>query len=536
MRTVLGVFFVFLSLGKIQAQEIARGADISWLSEMEQNNRIWKDSLGVQRDLLDILDDYCINAIRLRVWVNPVNGWSGKQDLILLAKRAKVKGYRLMIDFHYSDSWADPGQQTKPLAWTNFSVSQLEQAIYDHTVDVLTALKIEGISPEWVQVGNETNDGMLWPDGRASLNNNANMVNYAKFVDKGYLAVKSVFPMAKVVVHVANGNDNVLFKWNIGGLITNKARFDVIGMSMYPDVATDWSAYAAQTLVNMQDIVSRFGKEIMVSEIGLATASAMEGRFFVEKTIQNVQSLASKKGLGVFWWEPEAYNWKGYGKVAWNSSSGVNAYRPTEAMKGFKSGCRDGMTKPIDVTFSVDMSGQNTANGVYITGSMTSVNGNWQIIPMTNVGNGIYSATFQLMPKDTVPYYYLNANSWTSREVVPSVCATSYNTDRSYFVDSKMLVVKDRWASCNQVITETKGDLFQFEIFPNPFNDFMTLKSNQTLQYSIKNLNGTVVEEGQKLDSQTRTTLGYNLPTGMYFVQLYTMDKSSLKMLKVLKK
>ena len=121
MKRFLLLIFVSLVTFKSQSQNLARGADIGWLSEMEQSGRIWRDSLGIQPDLLDILDDYCINTIRLRVWVNPANGWSGKQDVINLAKRATAKGYRIMIDFHYSDSWADPGQQTKPAAWANFS-------------------------------------------------------------------------------------------------------------------------------------------------------------------------------------------------------------------------------------------------------------------------------------------------------------------------------------------------------------------------------------------------------------------------------
>ena len=116
-----------------------------------------------------------------------MESWSGKQDVINLAKRAANKGYRLMIDFHYSDSWADPGQQTKPAAWANHSVNQLGQAVADHTTDVLNGLKAEGITPEWVQVGNETNNGMLWPEGQASTN----MANYALFVERGYQAVKT---------------------------------------------------------------------------------------------------------------------------------------------------------------------------------------------------------------------------------------------------------------------------------------------------------------------------------------------------------
>ncbi len=338
MKKILLISITFLLLFDNKAlPQIARGADVGWLSQMQNAGRVWRDSTGVQRDLLDILDDYCINSIRLRVWVNPANGWNGKQDVVNVAKRAAAKGYRLMINFHYSDSWADPGKQTKPAAWTNYNVSQLQQAVYDHTTDVLNALKDQDITPEWVQIGNETNNGMLWPEGQASTN----MANYASFVNKGYDAVKAVFPNTKVIVHVSNGYNNALFYWNIGGLINNGAKFDIIGMSMYPDAPQDWQTYAQQTLSNMNDMISRYNKTIMVSEIGLPVTAPQEARQFVEKVIQNLQSLPNQKGLGIFWWEPQAYNWEGYDKVAWTGNWGNTPYQATNAMSGFKYNCEN---------------------------------------------------------------------------------------------------------------------------------------------------------------------------------------------------
>jgi arabinogalactan endo-1,4-beta-galactosidase len=335
MMKQLTLLSFLLLLSTRSFSQIALGADVGWLSEMENYGRIWHDSNGVQRDLFDILDDYCINSIRLRVWVNPAGGWSGKQDVINLAKRATSKGYRLMIDFHYSDSWADPGQQTKPAAWANYSVAQLRQAVYDHTADVLNGLKSQNVYPEWVQVGNETNNGMLWPEGQASTN----MANYASFVNHGYDAVKAVFPNAKVIVHVSNGYDNALFRWNIGGLVSNNARFDIIAMSMYPNLPQDWHPYAQQALTNMNDMISRYNKPVMVSEVGISVSAPQEARRFVEQIIQNLESISNQQGLGVFWWEPQAYNWRGYDKVAWNGNTANRAYQATDAMKGFQSAC-----------------------------------------------------------------------------------------------------------------------------------------------------------------------------------------------------
>jgi len=311
----------------------ARGADVGWLTEMEAAGRVFRDNAGVQRDLFQILAQHCINSIRLRVWVNPAGGWNGKADVIAKAVRARNAGMRVMIDFHYSDSWADPGQQTKPAAWGAYTFTQLRQAVYDHTVDVLSGLQAAGVTPEWVQVGNETNDGMLWNDGRASTN----MAQYAQLVDRGYQAVKDVFPSAKVVVHVSNGWDNALFQWNIGGLVANGARFDVIGMSLYP-TPTDWATVNAQALANMQDMITRFpGKEVAVVEVGMDTNQPTAAFNFLSDIIAKTQSLPSGKGLGVFYWEPQSYNWAGYGKAVWEADGS-----PSLGMDAFGTGCAPG--------------------------------------------------------------------------------------------------------------------------------------------------------------------------------------------------
>ncbi|HRG92278.1 MAG TPA: glycosyl hydrolase 53 family protein, partial [Chitinophagaceae bacterium] len=195
----------------------AKGADISWLTEMEASGKLFYNSSGTQKECLQLMKDLGMNSIRLRVWVDPAGGWNNSADVVAKAVRAKSLGLRIMIDFHYSDTWADPGQQTQPAAWIAYDLTQLQNAVYTHTFSVLTALKTAGVTPEWVQVGNETNDGMLWPTGKASVN----MANYALLVNKGYDAVKAVDPIIQVIVHISNGQDNSLFRWNLDGLKNN---------------------------------------------------------------------------------------------------------------------------------------------------------------------------------------------------------------------------------------------------------------------------------------------------------------------------
>ncbi|ACL76467.1 glycosyl hydrolase 53 family protein [Ruminiclostridium cellulolyticum] len=312
------------------ANTFAKGADISWLPQMEASGYKFYNNKGLQQDCLQILKDYGVNSVRIRTWVNPStdkwNGHCSTNETIALAKRAKNLGFRIMIDFHYSDSWADPGKQTKPAAWLNLDFNGLMKMTYDYTYDVMTKLRNNGILPEWVQVGNETNNGMLWEDGKASNN----MKNFAWLVNCGYDAVKAVNPKTKVIVHISNGFNNTLFRWMFDGLNSNGAKYDVIGMSLYPD-KDNYPALLNQCLNNMNDMVSRYNKEIMICEIGMQYNYASESKAFIIDMVNKTKSLPNNKGLGVFYWEPESYpGMNGYNKGCWNSDG-----KPTIALDGF---------------------------------------------------------------------------------------------------------------------------------------------------------------------------------------------------------
>jgi arabinogalactan endo-1,4-beta-galactosidase len=310
-----------------QTSFFAKGADVSWLTQMEASGMKFYNSNGAEKECMQLLKNIGMNSIRLRVWVNPANNWNNTGDVIVKAMRAKNLGMRIMIDFHYSDSWADAGKQTKPAAWAAQDLTALQTSVYDHTFNVMTALQANGISPDWVQVGNETNDGMLWPEGRASVN----MTNYAKFFIAGYNAVKAVSPGSKVMVHVSNGYDNALFRWNLDGLKSNGAKWDVIAMSLYPSPA-NWSTLNSQCLTNMNDMVSRFGSEIMICEVGMSWDQPAACNAFISDLITKVKAVSNNKGLGVFYWEPQAYNnWQGYTLGAFDNSG-----KPTAALNAFQ--------------------------------------------------------------------------------------------------------------------------------------------------------------------------------------------------------
>jgi len=302
---------------------IIKGADISWLTQMESQGLKFYNSSGTAMDCIQLMQSLGINAIRLRVWVDPAGGWNSNADVVAKAKRVKQLGMRLMIDLHYSDTWADPGDQTKPAAWASLDSTALVQRVHDYTFSVLDTLRTAGVAPSWVQVGNETSDGMLWPDGQASKH----MAGFAAMVNAGYSAVKSINDSIKVIVHIANGYDNSLYRWIFDGLKSNGARWDIIGMSLYP-LVDSWQSYNDNCLSNMKDMMTRYNKQVMICEVGMPADQAAVCRSFLSDLMSKVRSVS---GLGVFYWEPESYNsWQGYKLGAFDDTG-----KPTAAMNAF---------------------------------------------------------------------------------------------------------------------------------------------------------------------------------------------------------
>lgn len=304
----------------------SKGADVSWLSQMESSGKKFYNSSGVEQDCMLLLKNLGINSIRLRAWVNPANNWCNTADVVTKAIRAKNLGMKIMIDIHYSDTWADPGHQTKPTAWASQDFVTLKNSVSGYTTDLMNALKTNGITPDWVQIGNETNDGMLWPEGKASIN----MANFSQLINSGYDAVKAVSNTTKVIIHISNGYDNSLFRWIFDGLTANGAKWDITGMSLYPTVA-NWSTLNTQCLSNMNDMVARYNKDVMICEVGMSWDQPTACQSFLADLIAKTKSVTGGRGLGVFYWEPESYNnWQGYTLGAFDNSG-----RPTAALNAF---------------------------------------------------------------------------------------------------------------------------------------------------------------------------------------------------------
>ena len=309
------------------ASTFNKGADVSWVTQMEASGYKFYDASGNQEDLFVLLKSLGFNSIRLRAWVNPAGGWCNTTDVVNKAIRAKAAGMKIDIDFHYSDTWADPGQQTKPAAWASLDFADLTSALSTYTTGVLDTLAMNGITPDWAQVGNEVDDGILWPDGQASTN----MANFAALELAGYNAIKAASPTTKVIVHVSNGWNNSLFEYLFDGLKNNGGKWDIIGMSLYP-TTTNYTTLDQECLVNINTLVARYGTPCMVVEVGMEEDQPTTTRSFLSDIITKVNSVSGANGLGVFYWEPEAYNgWQSYGLGAFD-----NTGKPTVALDAFK--------------------------------------------------------------------------------------------------------------------------------------------------------------------------------------------------------
>lgn len=314
--------------------EYIKGMDVSSMDEIEQLGAVFYDE-GRQGDLLEILKKYGSNYIRLRLWNDPRSedgkpygaGNTDYEVTLRMAKRVKAAGMKFLLDFHYSDFWADPGKQRKPKAWVGYNVEQLEQAVYDFTKENMLKFIAEGVCPDMVQVGNELSNGLLWPEGQVP-----NYDNIARFVSAGIRAVRETSPETKIMIHLDNGGNNALYREWFDNYTKRGEDFDIIGLSYYPFWHGDLNALKN----NMNDIAVRYGKDLVIAEVsmgytvedyasyeklapedrkGMATKPALcekvpfpmtkEGQCgFLKAFLEVLEQVPQNRGRGFFYWEP----------------------------------------------------------------------------------------------------------------------------------------------------------------------------------------------------------------------------------------
>ncbi|MEW6404502.1 MAG: arabinogalactan endo-1,4-beta-galactosidase, partial [Chloroflexota bacterium] len=314
------------------------GADISSLNKSEDLGGTYRDTSGAPMDALQILKDRGLNYARLRVWLDPADGYHDKDEILEMALRLKELDIKLLVDFHYSDNWADPGKQIKPATWADYDFEQLKQALYDHTFDVCNSLAAQGTPPAMVQIGNEINSGMLWPDGHTW--DPPNWDNLGQLLTTGYKAVKDCSPETQVMLHIAEGGDNELARWWFGNITSEGVPFDVIGISYYPY----WHGSLAELQYNLNDISARYDKDVIVVETAYAFTDGDNDNYpnivdqslavpnypltptgqrdMLRDVMAVVRAVDDGRGLGVFYWD-----------ATWTAVDG-NGWDNTDPMTG----------------------------------------------------------------------------------------------------------------------------------------------------------------------------------------------------------
>jgi arabinogalactan endo-1,4-beta-galactosidase len=324
-----------------KASEFITGADVSHLQQVEDFGGRFYDRSGTEGDCLEILKDHGVNFIRLKIWNKPgppnsdPAGYNDKQHVLKMAKRIKDMGLKLLLNFHYSDWWADPGKQIMPEEWRNLGFEELEKSLYEFTYDVIHALKAQGTLPEMVQVGNEITHGMLWDEARVSgpFDTEEQWEKLCRLLKSGLRAVRDVYGSIKTVIHIDKGGDNRLSVHFYDQLRKREVGFDLIGLSYYPI----WHGSLADFESNVNDLAQRYGKGIVIvetafpytTENGDNTPNASTGpytkilpeyRFTVQGQANMIQAIISVvknipegKGLGFFYWEPDFIPVKGAG-------------------------------------------------------------------------------------------------------------------------------------------------------------------------------------------------------------------------------
>jgi arabinogalactan endo-1,4-beta-galactosidase len=329
------------TVSEVDPSPFCLGADISTFPEVEQRGGVYMDG-DKPGDALAIFMKHGWTCFRLRIWVDPTNGVNGLAYTVKLAKRIKDAGGTFMLDFHYSDWWADPQRQNKPAAWANLDFDDLVRRTQSYTAHVIKTLKDAGATPDFVQIGNEITGGMLWPDGQVKVPlstvkvfqgdvkvikppepyDDAKQWNHLIRLIKADIAgVRSVtIPQdhVRIIIHIDCGGDWPVTKWYFDHLAKAGMDCDIIGQSYYPN----WHGTLQNVRDNLRQTIKRYHKDVMIVETAYpsrdvhpspAVAKYMVWpmtpagqRQFLADLIQTVKAALEDRGIGVIYWHPEA--------------------------------------------------------------------------------------------------------------------------------------------------------------------------------------------------------------------------------------
>lgn len=324
-RIFLLLLFLFISCShednrspepKPETKNFISAVDISRYPEISKANLVFYDTDGTQKDFLSILKDNGINTIRLRLWVNPTDQHCGFDEVKQFSQTLKAKGFKIWLSLHYSDSWADPANQETPAQWQNLDFNALKENVHLYTKKVVTE-----IQPDYIQIGNEINNGILFPYGNITTN----FQNFKALIQAGCAAVRENSNSCKIILHYAGIENSEWFFNQI-----SQIDYDIIGLSYYPI----WHGKSLALLkTTLQNLSSTHQKQILIAEtaypftldwndwtqniVGTDTQlilpeypATQEGQ---QKFVRDLKQLVNEvdKGIGLCYWGAELIAWKG---------------------------------------------------------------------------------------------------------------------------------------------------------------------------------------------------------------------------------
>lgn len=576
----LSVFAFLLIVGySLKSQPFYFGNDLSYVNQMEDCGAVFKEK-GIPKDVYQIFADHGANLVRVRLWVDPVwqnslvqpegvkPQYSDFEDVKETIARSKAAGMQVMLDFHLSDVWADPGRQLIPARWIGVAnnLAALKDSVYNYVFRVLTELNADSLMPEIVKVGNETNDGILkhttmdenWNAGgsvSSSWSRHAQLFNSAIKAVRDISQTTSIKP--KIALHCAGLN---VLSWFYQNIINNGVTdFDIMGFSYY--YAWHGGSIAALGNAIRSLKAAHPGYDVMVVETGylwttqnfdamgniITTPDPAYLPVIPEKQLEYMvdytREVMKAGGNGVIFWEPAWVSTPC--RTPWGQGSShdhVVFFDPANTNFMENGGGR--WTEPqfyeninsVKVTFKVNMAGQNVSKGVYLAGDMTD---DAKPVAMAHLGNGIYYWFTYLTPADSGAFYFLNDTMPDARENVPVACALWNGTDRKYKISETNTEYAFNWSSCefsestfiNDHNDYNNANNASVEIVPNPASEsirIMVSDLGELHNIIIYNFTGKIMK---KLKPDNAGKIAYvdisGFVPGVYFCQVES-EKSAV--------
>lgn len=551
--SLLLIFAVWIT--GLSAQSFFLGADFSYVNEMEDCDAVYYENQEA-RDPYQIFVDHTMKIARYRLWHNP--GWtnySNREDVKKSLLRAKEAGFTILLDFHNSDTWADPGHQLRPAAWVGITdVQVLGDSLYNYIFKTLDYFGNLGLLPDMVQIGNETNGNILLNAGEPLFP--LNWSRNVQLFNRGIEAVANINlafgTTIKTVIHIAQPENGLW--WFADAQNHGLTGFDVIGLSYYPG----WSDLDIHGAANaIGELHETYNKDVLVVETGypwtlqwadnynnLLGSNNLFSCFGGTPTPEIQRSyltefswlVKDKDGLGVIYWEPcwvstDCSTLWGTGSAWENATFFDFDYNLHEGI-GFLD--YDYSIKPaaldsMPVVFRVDMTGQDTTNGVFVTGDFTGIE--WKFKQMHHTGQMIFQYSCNLPGRSEGAYIFQKKADWntSSRETVPAACALYWDTHRKMVVKDQPVEFGFVWGSCEQLsgLPVTEMDETTATIHPNPTHSTLRIQSHENIsKMEIWDIRGNRLIEFPVQDQKTTLTDISGLPGGIFFIKLSYQNHS----------